>query len=547
MSLSPATILIVDDDLQNRKLIEALLRPEGYRTVCAAGGEEAMIMTAQQMPDLVLLDVMMPDMDGYEVARALKAHPATSNIPIIMLTALADRNARLAGLNAGAEEFLTKPVDRTELWLRVRNLLRLKEYGDFLQNHSDVLQAQVTAQVEARTADLHRATALQLADAARQASILNALPAHIALLDRNGVIISVNDAWRHFSGEDPLANESCGLGTNYLNICDHAMGPDAAEADRAAEGIRAVLNGRLNSFSLEYPCHAPDKDRWFVMTVCPLSDAPPGNGVIVMHMNVTVQKLASDEILRLNSELEERVGKRTAELETANRELEAFSYSVSHDLRNPLNTIDGFSDLLRKEISLGTSHVGSERSQHYLSRIRSGVVQMGELIDALLSLAQVSRTTLRWETTDLSTMAQTLLTTYREREPGHRVEITIEPGMTVAGDPALLRQVLENLLSNAWKFSGKKPQPAIRFSSTLKADGRRVYAVQDNGAGFDMAYGDKLFGAFQRLHTAAEFAGTGIGLATVQRIIKRHGGQVWAEGIPGEGARFSFTLGHAPA
>ncbi|WP_341906232.1 response regulator [Polaromonas sp. YR568] len=547
MSLSQATILIVDDDQQNRKLIEALLRPEGYRTVSAASGEEAMIMTAQHMPDLVLLDVMMPDMDGYEVARALKAHPATSNIPIIMLTALADRTARLAGLNAGAEEFLTKPVDRTELWLRVRNLLRLKEYSDFLQNHSDVLQARVTAQVEARTADLQRANQLQLDDAARQASILNALPAHIALLDHEGVIISVNDAWRHFACQDSPQSQGCGPGANYLDICDQAIGPDAREADQAAAGIRAVLSGSIKSYSLEYPCHSPDDDRWFVMTVCPLSDGPPGKGVIVMHMNVTVQKLASDEILRLNSELEERVRKRTAELETANRELEAFSYSVSHDLRNPLNTIDGFSDLLHKEINTAAQHNGSERSQHYLSRIRSGVVQMGELIDALLSLAQVSRTTLRWEPIDLSAMAGTLLAVYHEREPARQVEVTIEPGLTAAGDPALLRQVLENLLANAWKFSGKKTKPAIRFASTLNTAGQRVYSVQDNGAGFDMAYGDKLFGAFQRLHTAAEFSGTGIGLATVQRIIKRHGGQVWAEGILGEGARFSFTLGTAPA
>ncbi len=547
MSQSPATILIVDDDQQNRKLIEALLRPEGYRTVSAASGEEAMIMTAQQMPDLVLLDVMMPDMDGYEVARAMKAHPATSNIPIIMLTALADRNARIAGLNAGAEEFLTKPVDRTELWLRVRNLLRLKEYSDFLQNHSDVLQAQVTAQVEARTADLQHANQLQLDDAARQASILNALPAHIALLDHEGVIISVNDAWRYFACQDSPQSQGCGPGANYLDICDQAIGPDAREADQAAAGIRAVLSGSIKSYSLEYPCHSPDDDRWFVMTVCPLSDGPPGKGVIVMHMNVTVQKLASDEILRLNSELEERVRKRTAELEAANRELEAFSYSVSHDLRNPLNTIDGFSDLLHKEINTAAQHTGSERSQHYLSRIRYGVVQMGELIDALLSLAQVSRTTLRWEPIDLSAMAGTLLAVYHEREPARQVEVTIEPGLTAAGDPALLRQVLENLLANAWKFSGKKAKPAIRFASTLNTAGQRVYSVQDNGAGFDMAYGDKLFGAFQRLHTAAEFSGTGIGLATVQRIIKRHGGQVWAEGILGEGARFSFTLGTAPA
>ncbi len=545
MSQSPATILIVDDELQNRKLLEVLLRPEGYRTVCAASGEEAMILTRQQTPDLILLDVMMPDMDGYSVARALKANPVTSNIPVIMLTALTDRDARLAGLHAGAEEFLTKPVDRTELWLRVRNLLRLKEYGDFLQGHSQLLEAEVKTQVEARTADLERATALQLADAARQVAILNALPAHIALLDHEGTIVSVNNAWRNFPGEEALQGTTCGLGINYLNVCDNASGSDSAEASQAAAGIRSVLSGGSKIFSLEYPCHSPIDHRWFVMTVCPLS-AASGHGVIVMHMNITVQKLASEEILRLNVELEERVRRRTAELETANRELEAFSYSVSHDLRNPLNTIDGFSDLLNREIGGAVPPANNDRSRHYLSRIRAGVVHMGELIDGLLSLAQVSRTTLRWEKTDLSAMAHTLLAVYRERDPDRSVEITIEPAMTVHGDPRLLRQVLENLLSNAWKFSGHTPKSAIRFACATGANGERVYSVQDNGAGFDMAYSEKLFGDFQRLHSTAEFAGTGIGLATVQRIIKRHGGKVWAEGVPGVGARFSFTLGRAP-
>ncbi len=545
MSQSPATILIVDDELQNRKLLEVLLRPEGYRTVCAASGEEAMILTRQQTPDLVLLDIMMPDMDGYQVARALKENPATSNIPVIMLTALTDRDTRLAGLNAGAEEFLTKPVDRNELWLRVRNLLRLKEYGDFLKDHSHLLEAQVKAQVEARTADLQRATALQLADAARQVSILNALPAHIALLDREGTIVSVNDGWRNFSCEDTLHRTSCGLGVNYLDVCDNASGDDSAEASQAAEGIRSVLSGNSKSFSLEYPCHSPSDHRWFVMTVCPLS-AASGNGVIVMHMNITVQKLASEEILRLNVELEERVRKRTAELETANRELEAFSYSVSHDLRNPLNTISGFSDLLNKEIAAIAPQASNDRRSHYMSRIRAGVVQMGEIIDGLLSLAQVSRTTLRWEPTDLSTMAQAVVAVYREREPDRCVEVTIEPDLLVHGDPRLLRQVLENLLANAWKFSGHAQKSAIRFACTTGGDGRPVYSVQDNGAGFDMAYSEKLFGDFQRLHSNAEFTGTGIGLATVQRIVKRHGGKVWAEGVPGVGARFSFTLGYAP-
>lgn len=253
---------------------------------------------------------------------------------------------------------------------------------------------------------------------------------------------------------------------------------------------------------------------------------------------------AQAEILRLNAGLEERVRQRTAELQMANQELEAFSYSVSHDLRTPLSAIDGFSGLLEKDFNEGG--VVSDSCRHYLNRIRAGVAQMGELIDALLSLARVSRTNLRWDRADLSAMANAVLGGYREREPGRNVQLAIAPNLRAQGDPRLLQQVLDNLLGNAWKFSAKQPQARITFGCARGPDGQAVYAVRDNGAGFDMTYADKLFGAFQRLHTVTEFAGTGVGLATVHRIITRHGGRVWAESAPGQGATFYFTLGEAP-
>ena len=241
-------------------------------------------------------------------------------------------------------------------------------------------------------------------------------------------------------------------------------------------------------------------------------------------------------------ELEQRVLERTAALEVANKDLEAFSYSVSHDLRTPLSSIDGYSGLLAKE--MGTS-AASERGKLYLARIRAGVVQMGELIEALLSLAQVARTSLRCDRVDLSAMAETVLNGYREREPDRLAQLDIQPGLVAQGDQRLLRQVLDNLLGNAWKFSGQQPQTRIAFRRESGPDGQVVYAVRDKGAGFDMAYSEKLFGAFQRLHTVSEFAGTGIGLATVYKIITRHGGRVWAESAPGQGATFYFTLGSA--
>jgi len=214
---------------------------------------------------------------------------------------------------------------------------------------------------------------------------------------------------------------------------------------------------------------------------------------------------------------------------------------VSHDLRTPLSAIDGFSSMLAKDIRAGG--MTPARGQHYLTRIRAGVGQMGELINALLSLAQVSKTSLRWDSVSLSVLAQEVLNGYHEREPGRSVQWQVAPDVQVQGDARLLRQVLDNLLGNAWKFSAGQPQTRITFGREPGGDGQEVYVVRDNGAGFDMAYSEKLFGAFQRLHTVTEFEGTGIGLATVHRIVTRHGGKVWAESAPGQGASFYFTLG----
>ncbi len=259
------------------------------------------------------------------------------------------------------------------------------------------------------------------------------------------------------------------------------------------------------------------------------------------------RKQAQGEILRLNAELEQRVQQRTAQLEAANRELESFSYSVSHDLRTPLSAIDGFSGLLARDIDNG--ELPGARGRHYLNRIRAGIAQMGELIDALLSLAQVSRTPLRMDSVNLSVLAEGLVSSYRERDPGRTVVLDIEPRLWVQGDARLLQQVLDNLLGNAWKFSSGQPQARISFRRAPNAGegAPAVYVVRDNGAGFDMTYAEKLFGAFQRLHTVSEFEGTGIGLATVQRIVMRHGGRVWGESVPGQGAAFYFSLGGAPA
>ena len=227
-----------------------------------------------------------------------------------------------------------------------------------------------------------------------------------------------------------------------------------------------------------------------------------------------------------------------AALRLSNQELEAFSYSVSHDLRSPLNTIDGFSRLLAKQMNKNMEAKG----QHYLARIQAGVAQMGKLIEDLLSLAQVSRTQLHSEAVDLTVCSNQILDEWRARQPERRVEFIVEHGLIAQADGRLVKIVLENLLSNAWKFTSQKASGCISVGKKADASGLPVFFVTDNGAGFDMAYADKLFIAFQRLHTASEFPGTGVGLATVSRVVARHGGKLWAQASPGEGASFFFTL-----
>ena len=225
------------------------------------------------------------------------------------------------------------------------------------------------------------------------------------------------------------------------------------------------------------------------------------------------------------------------ELEQSNKELEAFTYSVSHDLRAPLRSMDGFSQALLEDYADKLDAQGKD----YLHRVRAASQRMGELIDDLLALSRVGRTEMRYDKVDLSNMAGAIMARIREKEPERQVEFVVAEGLTVDGDKNLLRAVMENLLGNAWKFTGKHEHARIEFGLTQR-EGGPVYFVCDDGAGFDMAYVDKLFRPFQRLHDASEFPGTGIGLSTVQRIIHRHGGDVWAEGALEKGATFYFTL-----
>ena len=343
----------------------------------------------------------------------------------------------------------------------------------------------------------------------------------------DGRYIDVNDAFLRGTGH----SRDAVIGNTASDI---GLWKTAEDRQRAIDLL--LREGRVSRFEAEL-CKKSGESMACEIWAEPITieDRPC---VIWVTSDVSVRKKTEVKILQLNAELEQRVAERTRALEVANTELEAFAYSVSHDLRAPLRAIQGFSNLVETQYA---SQLG-EQGQHMLRRVGAGAQKMGLLIDDLLRLSRISRQAMKIQAVDLSALVRELAEELQAGEPGRRVEWIIAPQVTARGDAGLLRAALQNLIGNAWKYTSRRDAAHIEFG-VAEQDGRPVYFVRDNGAGFDMTYAQKLFGAFQRLHSSTEFPGSGIGLATVARILHRHGGKVWAEGRVDEGATFYFSFG----
>jgi len=361
--------------------------------------------------------------------------------------------------------------------------------------------------------------------------VLDTIPVRVFWKDYECVYLGCNKLFAEDSGlQEP---------EKLIGKTDFDMGwKEQAELYRADD--RNVMQAGIRKLNYEEPQTTPDgKQIWLETSKIPLTDQDGGIiGILGTYHDITDRKRAEEELANYREHLEELVAMRTAELEAVNKELESFSYSVSHDLRSPLRAIDGFSQTLLDEYADKLDVEG----QQYLDRVRKAAQRMGDLIDDMLKLSRVTRSEIKRERVDLSALGLQVVEELRKREPQRQVNVTVMPGITAMGDRSLLHIVLENLLGNAWKYTGGVQQACVEFG-TERLDNKTVYFVQDNGIGFDMQYANKLFTPFQRLHSSGEFPGTGIGLATVARIIARHNGRIWAEAEPNQGACFRFTLG----
>jgi PAS domain S-box-containing protein len=689
-------ILIVDDARDSLELLNRILEERRYRVRLATSGRLALKSVAAKLPDLILLDVKMPEMDGYEVCRRLKSNAHSRNVPVLFISAHGETAKKVEGFKAGGVDFITKPFEREEVLARVETQLRLHDLTEHLEQQVDQRTQELRREILAR----EQAQEQLRESEKRYSEIVEGTDNLITEVDVEGRFVFVNEAARKVFGLPPKAcigrsafdfihpddrgktyqsflqwiedkkssvtfenrqvSRSDKVTDMHWTINLHfddqghitsikSIARDVTEQKKAQAALarEAEINlataelsrNLLSSASIDHiaflvleqakrltvsafgyvghidpetgylvcptltrdiwdTCAVADKDivfkkftglwGWVLKNRKPLlinepaddprsSGTPPGHVPIHCFLSApaligetlvgqvsvanadhdytdrelkVIERLANlyaiaiqrrqaeEDIKKYRNQLEERVKERTAKLETTNKELEAFAYSVSHDLQAPLRHIDGFLELLQKKAEPALD----KESLHYMDAIANAAQGMGKLIDDLLSFSRMGRHAVTIQSVDLGNLLREVIGELEPEAAGRNITWRIGALPAVDGDAAMLRIVLSNLIANALKFTRPRQQARIEIGALPGQGAEALIFVRDNGVGFDMAYADKLFGVFQRLHRAEEFEGTGIGLANVRRIIARHGGRTWAEAKVEQGATFYFAL-----
>jgi signal transduction histidine kinase/DNA-binding response OmpR family regulator len=557
-----STILVAEDDPEIRELLVLLLRSHDYELLEASDGVEAFELLHERKPDLLITDVVMPRMDGYELVRRVRQDESLANLPVIFCSASYHRREiREMARTLDVSATLLKPYDVSTVPEVVEHVLSSHQIEDTTAQALHLTQAQerLNAIVQFSRGLFAQTTLDSLASFACHA-VRDILLAQCAQLELDAGISGDNQ--RSFKcvasglGEAQLQQLlSAPVYRDLIGTVREGRSAAFPMTDEESGPLKVSKPGEFVSL-LGLPISTSSRRYGFLCVVNRIGSAAFSEEDLAVAKALTAQigaafenasrrielehevaqhKATEEEVREFNQELEHRVAERTAQLEAANRELEAFTYSVAHDLRAPLRLIDASVQMLREP------RLGLQRSVTlHLDQIQRGATNMSALIDGLLALSRVRHVEMRDQPVPLGNLANEAIQQLAEDTRGRDIEWVLEALPTVPCDPELMLQVFVNLISNAIKYSRPRPHAVIEIGVGEQPQ-RHIY-VRDNGVGFDMRFASKLFGVFQRLHRQDEFEGTGVGLATISRIIERHGGRIWAESELGKGTTMRFTL-----
>jgi DNA-binding response OmpR family regulator len=519
------TVLLIDDSRTLRAEVGRALEADGYSVVTAATGEDGLRIAADRRPGIIIVDAVLPGIDGATVIRRIRLDSALRDLPCVLLTGSTDRRLELDVLDAGADAFVRKDEDVSVLLAKVAAILRHHDGPErapstSLHGPRKILAVDTEAHYLTALTDCLREDGYEVVQAhtgEEAIELLGTQPVDCILLDPHLPGLSGTDTCQLIKAAPAIRDIPLIVLGRTADAAAVLAGLGDGADDYVVKSERFdVLRARIRAQLRRK--HVQDDNRR-------------------AHEARLRQELESAEA-RAALELARTRAALIRELEWKNSELEAFSYSVSHDLRNPLNVVDGFSEALLDDYA----DVLDDTAVGLLHNIRSAAARMTDLIESLLRLSHAGQADITRTTVDLTAIARQSIDALRIREPERRVDATVADGLRVSADANLIRVVLDNLIGNAWKYTRHIEAPRIEVGSSLVA-GEAAFFVRDNGVGFHMEHAEHLFRPYRRLHDAHDYPGSGIGLATVFRVIDRHGGRIWAEGAVGAGATFHFTTG----